>query len=120
MYRIELAYATAARRRAEADFLSALVTEARVSAETATTLINALVGRKSEARVHERYYYRLFQLASDRLLDAETDASNRKEEGKEMGLVLSDIGKHSAISRDDLVKDLLDGMTADTALFGGD
>ncbi|KAJ7132393.1 hypothetical protein C8R44DRAFT_731074 [Mycena epipterygia] len=112
MFKIQIACAALASRRAEADFMSALAAEARVSAdiarasaETASALFKTLLRRKSEAQVHERYYCRLYQIASNKADNAETDATQLKEQGRELGLNFSPI----------------DGMPlSDLALFGAD
>lgn len=131
MFRIQFACAALARREAEADFISALATEARASAEraktearqsaeTAKALVQTILRRKSEALTYERYYRRLYQVAATKVAKATKDATYLQEHGKELGLILSPVGKMNLIILDGHVNDLSDGTPTDIALFGED
>ncbi|KAJ7470824.1 hypothetical protein FB451DRAFT_1368057 [Mycena latifolia] len=92
-FKVQFACATLQTRRAEADFILSVAAEARAAIasekaaiHSAKSKVKLLKRRKIEAQKRAKYYSRLFEVATDNLVDAETEARQLKQEADKMGL----------------------------------
>ncbi|KAJ6537541.1 hypothetical protein DFH09DRAFT_1090895 [Mycena vulgaris] len=80
--KFQLARAILNTRQAEASFILSLMQAAQAESEL-------LRKRATEAKKREEFYSRLFEVASDEVVDAETHAGQLQDRGNEIGLELT-------------------------------
>ncbi|KAJ6559428.1 hypothetical protein DFH09DRAFT_1083594 [Mycena vulgaris] len=89
--KFQLARAILSTRQAEARFILSLVEAAQAETELLKT-------RAAEAAKREEFYSRLFEVATDEVVDAETHAGQLQDKGNEIGLNLSCAGDRTVRS----------------------
>ncbi|KAJ7195090.1 hypothetical protein GGX14DRAFT_404230 [Mycena pura] len=85
-YRIQLSRSIFLTRKAEASFIRALVTETKVARSTKKAAMEYLARQQREVQAREDYYARLFEVATENMVEAEEQAGKLIDEAEEAGV----------------------------------
>ena len=85
-YRIQLSRSIFLTRKAEASFIRALVAETRVARSTKNAAMEYLARQQRKVQAREAYYARLFEVATENMVEAEEQAGKLIDEAEEAGV----------------------------------